>query len=114
MILIYSAFSIFYNAFRPGPFKFNGIPLRRVNQAYTIATSLKIDVAAANTNGIDDKFFAKVEKAEKNKEEFFGAEKKVSVVSFHYFNLIFFLLLVPFALFCVVLGNGVFGRQHTI
>lgn len=29
-----------------GPFKINGVPLRRVNQAYVIATSTKVDLAS--------------------------------------------------------------------
>ncbi|KAF8974473.1 translation protein SH3-like domain-containing protein [Flammula alnicola] len=36
-----------------GPFKINGVPLRRVNQAYVIATSTKVDVSLLK---VDEKF----------------------------------------------------------
>ena len=49
-----------------GPFKANGVPLRRVNARYVIATSLKVDL-----KGIDS---ATVEKV--GKDGYFTAEKK--------------------------------------
>jgi len=43
-----------------GPFKVNGVPLRRVNQAYVIATSTKIDFEGVKVDEkINDKYFAK-------------------------------------------------------
>jgi large subunit ribosomal protein L6e len=48
-----------------GPFKINGVPLRRVNSRYVIATSLKVDLA-----GIDE---AKLE--EISRPKYFTAEK---------------------------------------
>ena len=62
-----------------GPFKVNGVPLRRVNQAYVIGTSTKVDISGVNVDKFDDKYFAKkVEKKQKKGEgEFFEAEKKV-------------------------------------
>lgn len=65
-----------------GPFKINGVPLRRVNQSYVIATSTKVDVSGVNVEKYDDKYFAKeVEKKKKKGEgEFFEAEKDVSFI----------------------------------
>lgn len=58
-----------------GPYQVNGVPLRRVNQAYCIATSASVDVAKADVKGIDDAFFARAKK--KKDDEFFGEEAKV-------------------------------------
>jgi len=49
-----------------GPFKINGVPLRRVNARYVIATSLKV-----NLKGIDEKTVEKV-----GEEGYFTREKK--------------------------------------
>ncbi|KVH97067.1 Ribosomal protein L2 domain 2 [Cynara cardunculus var. scolymus] len=60
------------------PFKINGVPLRRVNQSYVIATSTKVDISGVNVEKFDDKYFGKqVEKKKKKGEgEFFEAEKE--------------------------------------
>ena len=49
-----------------GPFKINGVPLRRVNARYVIATSAKIGL-----DGIDEKTLEKV-----GEEGYFAREKK--------------------------------------
>ncbi|XP_009354690.2 60S ribosomal protein L6-1 [Pyrus x bretschneideri] len=61
-----------------GPFKINGVPLRRVNQSYVIGTSTKIDISGVNVDKFDDKYFAKEVQAKKKKGEgeFFEAEKE--------------------------------------
>jgi len=41
-----------------GPFKINGVPLRRINQAYVIATSAKVDISGVKIDPkFDDKYF---------------------------------------------------------
>ncbi|PWA69467.1 60S ribosomal protein L6 [Artemisia annua] len=61
-----------------GPFKINGVPLRRVNQSYVIATSTKVDIYGVDAKKFDDKYFGKkVEKKKtKGEGEFFEAEKE--------------------------------------
>merc|ERR1712153_71888 len=64
-----------------GPYKINGVPLKRVNAAYCIPTSSKLNVANVNVSSVDDAWFAKDKvKAEKKGEaEFFANDKKVNV-----------------------------------
>jgi large subunit ribosomal protein L6e len=51
-----------------GPFKINGVPLRRVNQAYVMATSAKVDISKVVVDKkIDDAYF-KAEKKTKAKD----------------------------------------------
>jgi len=66
-----------------GPYKINGVPLRRVNQAYVIGTSTKIDVSGVDVSNIDDAYFARVTSgSEEGEEEFFANdEAKAAVVS---------------------------------
>ncbi|KAL1923637.1 60S ribosomal protein eL6 [Calcarisporiella thermophila] len=62
-----------------GPFKLNGVPLRRVNQAYVIATSTKIDISSIQIDGkFNDTYFKKSKDSKKKatEEEFFDSEKK--------------------------------------
>ncbi|PHT49079.1 60S ribosomal protein L6 [Capsicum baccatum] len=71
-----------------GPFKVNGVPLRRVNQAYVIATSTKVDVSGVNVEKIDDKYFAKQveKKVKKGEGEFFEEKKEVNGVPLRRIN----------------------------
>ena len=51
-----------------GPFKVNGVPLRRVNARYVIATSQKVEL-----KGVDEKVVEKV-----GEEGYFAREKAAS------------------------------------
>jgi len=68
-----------------GPFKVNGVPLRRVNARYVIATSQKIDLSGLDQKKVDEiaseKYFAreKADKKKKGEEEFFKQGEKPEV-----------------------------------
>jgi large subunit ribosomal protein L6e len=58
-----------------GPHKINGVPLRRVNQAYVICTSTKVDISALKLDAkLTDEYFARPKDASKGKtaKELFG------------------------------------------
>ena len=62
-----------------GPYKINGVPLRRINQTYVMPTSTKINLNNVDLANIDDAFFAKKKAAKGNKDEKFFAEEKAVV-----------------------------------
>jgi len=70
-----------------GPFKINGVPLRRVNQRYVIATSTKIDISKVKIpdNLTDDYFRRDKKAARKSRKEqqgdIFAAPKEQYVVN---------------------------------
>lgn len=56
-----------------GPFKINGVPLRRVNARYVIATSTKVDISGLDQSTVDKiakpEYFAREKKSKKQKGE---------------------------------------------
>ena len=65
----------------PGPFSVNGVPLKRVNAAYVIATVTKVSLPKLPMD-IDDSFFAKEEADEPaGEDKFFAQTKKATETS---------------------------------
>jgi len=70
-----------------GPFKLNGVPVRRVNQAYVIATSTRVALPKLDLAKFTDSYFKAAEDkkgAKKGEKEFFAAsaEKKVLAAAY--------------------------------
>lgn len=65
-----------------GPYKINGVPLKRVNQAYVIPTTTKVDIAGIDLAKLDDTHFIK-SKAKKTKNtvgQFFEKQNELTDV----------------------------------
>jgi len=63
-----------------GPFKINGVPLKRVNQAYVLPTTTKVnEIDEESFANIDDAYFAriKIPKEKKTEAGFFATKKEV-------------------------------------
>eukprot|EP00416_Gambierdiscus_australes_P024456 CAMPEP_0171058566 /NCGR_PEP_ID=MMETSP0766_2-20121228/2568_1 /TAXON_ID=439317 /ORGANISM="Gambierdiscus australes, Strain CAWD 149" /LENGTH=236 /DNA_ID=CAMNT_0011513859 /DNA_START=360 /DNA_END=1070 /DNA_ORIENTATION=- len=67
-----------------GPYKVNGVPLRRCNHRYVIATSTKVDVSSIDCSAILDDQFKKNDgkkkrrvKKKKTEDEFFAVDTEV-------------------------------------
>jgi len=60
-----------------GPHKINGVPLKRLNQVYAIATKTNVDLAGVNFNDITDDYFSKtkVKKQQKSEQAFFAVNQ---------------------------------------
>ncbi|KPI42983.1 60S ribosomal protein L6-B [Cyphellophora attinorum] len=56
-----------------GPFKLNGVPLRRVNARYVIATSTQVDIKGVDSKALDkvsgDSYFSREKSSKKQKGE---------------------------------------------
>merc|ERR1712057_99805 len=64
-----------------GPYKLNGVPLRRVPQSYVIGTSTVVDVSGVNVpKEVNDDFFKKKKDAKKKDGELFFEEKKEKTI----------------------------------
>mmetsp|Transcript_10287 Transcript_10287/g.35000 ORF Transcript_10287/g.35000 Transcript_10287/m.35000 type:complete len:198 (-) Transcript_10287:110-703(-) len=58
-----------------GPYAVNGVPLRRVNQAYVIATSTKIDVSGVDVSDVGDAMFKREKRGYVKGEDGFFAKQ---------------------------------------
>ena len=59
-----------------GPYKYNGVPLKRVNAAYVLPTNTKLKVGEEVAKDVKDDFFKKVNIERKKEEDFFEDDKK--------------------------------------
>ena len=59
-----------------GPYKYNGVPLKRVNAAYVLPTSTKVKVDGKVADKLNDEFFKKVDIKREKEADFFVEDKE--------------------------------------
>ena len=59
-----------------GPYKYNGVPLKRVNAAYVLPTNTKLNINAEIAKNVNDKFFDRVDIERTKEEDFFEDKEK--------------------------------------
>ena len=62
-----------------GPFSINGVPLRRVAQAYVIATQTKVDISGVDLSELKDDYFKRSSATKSAGEGIFADSKQVHV-----------------------------------
>ena len=58
-----------------GPYKYNGVPLKRVNAAYVLPTNTKLEVDGKVADSVKDDFFKRVEIKRETEKDFFVEDK---------------------------------------
>ena len=59
-----------------GPYKYNGVSLKRVNAAYVLPTNTKLNINAEIAKNVNDKFFDRVDIERTKEEDFFEDKQK--------------------------------------
>ena len=58
-----------------GPYKYNGVPLKRVNAAYVLPTNTKLEVDGKVADSVKDDFFKRVDIKGETEKDFFVEDK---------------------------------------
>ena len=58
-----------------GPYKYNGVPLKRVNAAYVLPTNTKLEVDGKVADSINDDLFKRIDIDRKSEKDFFVEDK---------------------------------------
>ena len=67
-----------------GPYKLNGVPLKRVNQAYVIPTRTSVNVGTIkHLDTVTDEFFSRVETGLDKRTDFFEKPEDKKVIKFY-------------------------------
>ena len=81
-----------------GPYKCNGVPLRRACQSSCIATSTKVDISGVNVpDNINDAYFKRAAAAKKTEEGIFEQKEAGYNVSYRFycFIVLFYIYRLP-------------------